>query len=268
MSYGFQQTLDQIRAESGSHAGRGALFERLMRRYFREDPLYTDRFTDVWLWSEWAARRTDFTGQDTGGGSGCRGARGRLLRHPMQVPRAGNPHLERRSRLVYLRIGAGSVHAAHGRRYWPHVGAERRQDHRGPDAGLSGGAVQRPRRPPHRLAKPAAARPRSTPLASRGVQSASTSEGCRRGRGAGFRRPRPRQAHHGVRHREDVHGHVHRRDHGRRRRADPLPGAFDLVVPAVDAGVGRAADRAPSLHRDLFGHPRRAQRRGRFATRA
>ena len=36
MSYGFQQTLDQIRAESGSHAGRGALFDRLMRRYFRE----------------------------------------------------------------------------------------------------------------------------------------------------------------------------------------------------------------------------------------
>ena len=66
MNYGFQQTLDQIRAESGSHAGRGALFERLMRRYFREDPLYADRFSDVWLWSEWAATQTDFTGQDTG----------------------------------------------------------------------------------------------------------------------------------------------------------------------------------------------------------
>ena len=66
MSYGFQQTLDQIRAESGSQAGRGALFERLVKRYFREDPLYADRFSDVWLWSEWASKRTDFTGQDTG----------------------------------------------------------------------------------------------------------------------------------------------------------------------------------------------------------
>ena len=52
MSYGFQQTLEQIRAESGSQAGRGALFERLMKRYFREDPLYADRFSDVRLRSE------------------------------------------------------------------------------------------------------------------------------------------------------------------------------------------------------------------------
>ena len=66
MSYGFQQTLDQIRADAGSHAESGALFERLVKQYFRQDPVYTDRFSEVWLWSEWAARRPDFTGQDTG----------------------------------------------------------------------------------------------------------------------------------------------------------------------------------------------------------
>ena len=66
MSYGFQQTLDQIRAEAGSHAERGALFERLVKQYLRQDPVYRDRFSEVWLWSEWAARRPDFTGQDTG----------------------------------------------------------------------------------------------------------------------------------------------------------------------------------------------------------
>ena len=64
MSDGFQQALDQIRADAGSHAERGALFERLMKRYFRHDPVYTDRFSDVWLWSEWAARRPEFAGQD------------------------------------------------------------------------------------------------------------------------------------------------------------------------------------------------------------
>ena len=66
MSYGFQQTLDQIRADAGSHAESGALFERLVKQYFRQDPVYTDRFSEIWLWSEWAARRPDFTGQDTG----------------------------------------------------------------------------------------------------------------------------------------------------------------------------------------------------------
>ena len=64
MSDGFQQALDQIRADAGSHAERGAFFERLMKRYFRHDPVYTDRFSDVWLWSEWAARRPEFAGQD------------------------------------------------------------------------------------------------------------------------------------------------------------------------------------------------------------
>ena len=66
MSGGFQQALDHIRADAGSHAVRGATFERLMKRYFRQDPLYTDRFSDVWLWSEWAVRRPGFAGQDTG----------------------------------------------------------------------------------------------------------------------------------------------------------------------------------------------------------
>ena len=66
MGYGFEQTLDQIRAEAGSHAERGALFERLVKQYLRQDPVYADQFSEVWLWSEWAARRPDFTGQDTG----------------------------------------------------------------------------------------------------------------------------------------------------------------------------------------------------------
>ena len=66
MNDGFQRTLDQIRAAAGSHAGRGALFERLMKRYFGQDPVYSDRFSHVWLWSEWAALRPDISGQDTG----------------------------------------------------------------------------------------------------------------------------------------------------------------------------------------------------------
>ena len=44
----------------------GNEFERLIKRYFRVDPLYKERFTDVWLWKEWAALHTEFDGVDTG----------------------------------------------------------------------------------------------------------------------------------------------------------------------------------------------------------
>ena len=37
-----------------------------MKTYFTQDPLYKNRFSEVWLWSEWAARRPGFTGNDTG----------------------------------------------------------------------------------------------------------------------------------------------------------------------------------------------------------
>ncbi len=66
MTGGFQQVVDQIRADARSHSARGMIFERLMKRYFQQDPLYTDRFADVWLWTEWASQRPGFSGQDTG----------------------------------------------------------------------------------------------------------------------------------------------------------------------------------------------------------
>ena len=55
MAAGFQQTLDQLRLQAASEAEKGALFERLMKRYFRQDPMYVDQFSKVYRWSEWAA---------------------------------------------------------------------------------------------------------------------------------------------------------------------------------------------------------------------
>ena len=60
MSNGFQDTLDHIRSIATSEAKKGRLFERLMKAYFVQDPLYRDRFSDVWLWPEWVAERSDF----------------------------------------------------------------------------------------------------------------------------------------------------------------------------------------------------------------
>ena len=66
MSNGFQRTLDHIRSIAGSEAEKGRLFERLMKTYFVKDPLYKERFCNVWLWSEWADLQPGFDGTDTG----------------------------------------------------------------------------------------------------------------------------------------------------------------------------------------------------------
>ena len=66
MTDGFQRVLDHIRAIAGTEAEKGRLFERLMKAYFQQDPLYRDRFSDVRLWSEWAATRPGFDGADIG----------------------------------------------------------------------------------------------------------------------------------------------------------------------------------------------------------
>ena len=62
----FSHTLDQLRAIAETERHKGALFERLMRKFFTLDPLYQERFGDVWLWNEWAARQPGFDGTDTG----------------------------------------------------------------------------------------------------------------------------------------------------------------------------------------------------------
>ena len=66
MMDGFQRVLDHIRSIADTQAAKGRLFERLMKTYFTQDPLYRERFSEVWLWSQWAATRQDFDGSDTG----------------------------------------------------------------------------------------------------------------------------------------------------------------------------------------------------------
>ncbi|NVO84279.1 DEAD/DEAH box helicase [Hymenobacter terrestris] len=61
----FQQILDKYRKISFSEKDKGLRFERLMQAYLQTDPLYADRFSDVWLWNDFPARK-DFGGNDTG----------------------------------------------------------------------------------------------------------------------------------------------------------------------------------------------------------
>ena len=63
---GFQGALNYIRRIAPTESDKGRLFERLMQIYLRVDPIYKDLFTEVWLWKEWTALRTDFDGVDIG----------------------------------------------------------------------------------------------------------------------------------------------------------------------------------------------------------
>jgi len=45
--------LSELAAASTDKRDKGDKFERLMKAYFKTDPLYIERFSEVWLWSEW-----------------------------------------------------------------------------------------------------------------------------------------------------------------------------------------------------------------------
>ena len=66
MRRNFQQTLEQLRSIADSEAHKGRLFERLMKTYFLQDPVYKERLYQVWLWSEWVDHQPGFGGPDTG----------------------------------------------------------------------------------------------------------------------------------------------------------------------------------------------------------
>lgn len=63
MPEALDKLLDEIRENAESRRAEGDGFERLILTYLRHDPLYKDRFTDVWLWNDWPDRRKV---QDTG----------------------------------------------------------------------------------------------------------------------------------------------------------------------------------------------------------
>lgn len=63
---GFQSILNYIRERATSEYRKGELFERLMLTYFSEDPDYKDQFSEVYLYKQWVAQRTDFDANDIG----------------------------------------------------------------------------------------------------------------------------------------------------------------------------------------------------------
>ena len=45
--------VDAIRRVPGANRDRGTLFEALTAEYLRRDPVFADRFSNVWMWTDW-----------------------------------------------------------------------------------------------------------------------------------------------------------------------------------------------------------------------
>ena len=52
----FLQLLDSIREATSTEADKGKRFEVLIKRFLLAEPTYKERFSDVWLWTEWPYR--------------------------------------------------------------------------------------------------------------------------------------------------------------------------------------------------------------------
>lgn len=61
----FQQVLNKYREECFSERDKGSRFETLMKYYLKTDPMYSNEFSEIWLWSEFPFR-SQFGGKDIG----------------------------------------------------------------------------------------------------------------------------------------------------------------------------------------------------------
>lgn len=56
MANSFHQLLNKIREATTTEADKGKRFEVLIKRFLQAEPTYKERFSDVWLWTEWPYR--------------------------------------------------------------------------------------------------------------------------------------------------------------------------------------------------------------------
>jgi hypothetical protein len=72
-----QTILDQFREAARNNRDLGDRFERLILQYLKLDPIYTDRFSDVWMWNDFPDKGNvgdvgiDLVAQERGTGDYC-----------------------------------------------------------------------------------------------------------------------------------------------------------------------------------------------------
>ena len=254
MKNSFENVLNHLRSIAGTEVEKGRLFERLMKAYLTGDPLYQDRFSHVWLWSEWSAMRSDFSGGDTGvdlvaeerGGGFC------AIQCKCYAPgtQIAKSHLD-----SFISASAREPFTA---RIVIDTG-----DEWGPNARKTieplkpactvlrfGDLAERPVDWPDLATQD----PEKLRGSARTVRLAAASARGARGCDGGVRSDGSRQAHHGVRYGQDVHGVAHRGRSRRRGKAGSVSGAVDIAAATVDAGMGGAVRGGAPLHRDLLRH--------------
>ena len=127
---GFYDSLNFIRENANSQYGVGKVFERLIKSYLLEDPFYKRRFSDVYLWSEWAEIRPEFDAHDLGidlvaaeqdGGfcaiqCKCYAENKRITKKDIDSFISYSNRHPFTSRILLTRIGSWKTN--HGLRYW------------------------------------------------------------------------------------------------------------------------------------------------------
>ena len=56
MSVTIHEVLGDLRVTALDWRDQGDKFERLIQSYLRNDPAWTAKFSDVWLWTDWPER--------------------------------------------------------------------------------------------------------------------------------------------------------------------------------------------------------------------
>ena len=229
--------LDQFREDKRTNRDLGDRFERLMVRFFELDPIYADRFSEVWMWNDWPKKGSV---GDVGIDLVAEEARdGRILRDPVQILPAGTHALERGHRFVLHRRRPRSVYLLHHRLDDRQMGQERRGCAQPDQARSPASAFTISNNSPIDWSKFDAHRPDKLALRAkkqlREHQKAALKDVTERAGGG-----RSRQAHHGLRHGQDLHGPAHRRGYGA-GRARAVSGAV-----AVAAFADRCANGRPS----------------------
>ena len=223
-----------------------------MQGYLKTTSLYANRLEEVWLWMEFPFH-DQFGGKDTGIDLVARTVEGEYSGHSMQMLCGGYLHQQTRRRYIPRHLGQALRNRIRHdgiRTAAVDLNDEQMELHGradDPQSESSGNATEpyRPRKRRRQLEQP-----RTRPL-RRGLPVQTL---CHTGAPAGGHRPGPRlfqdrrshrptrpyarQAHHGLRHRQNLHLAANCRERNRRPRSGAVPGAVDCAFGTSPAWRG------------------------------
>ena len=107
MTVTVHDVLGELRSASWDERDKGDRFERLIAAYLHTDPLYVQKYDEVWRWSDWPGRDGR---PDTGIDLVAQACHRRTVRNPVQVLRSDPHAAQGRHRLVFHGLWQGGIH--------------------------------------------------------------------------------------------------------------------------------------------------------------